>query len=72
MISMGRWGIDGFIMVVWGKCGKLGQEVRWELGIENVMSYNEGLNVMDFEWEVIRDEGGWVRLGLYFGQMIVL
>lgn len=31
------------------------------------MSYNEGLNVMDFEWEVIRDEGGWVRLGLYFG-----
>lgn len=72
MTSMGRWGIDGFIMAAWGECGKLGQEVRWEPGTENVMSHNEGLNVMDFEWEATRDEGGWARLGLYFGQMTVL
>lgn len=59
-------------MGAWGECGKLGQEVRWEPGTENVMSHNEGLNVTDSEWEATRDEGGWARLDLHFGQMTVL
>lgn len=45
-------------MGAWGECGKLGQEVRWEPGTENVMSHNEGLNVTDFEWEATGDKGG--------------
>lgn len=50
----------------------MGQEVRWELGTENVMSHNEGLNVTDSEWEATRDKGGWARLDLNFRQMTVL
>lgn len=50
----------------------MGQEVRWEPEPGNVMRHNEGLNVMDSEWEATGGEGGWARLDLHFGQMTVL